>query len=442
MPLQERSADSVLQPSSKQVAHDPVDEVTLKQARDVLDDVKNKGEAGLRQHALRLGDIKQLDEKIVLDQEELKKAFESMSESEQKLLVRTADRIKGFAQAQRDSVKEIDVPILGGRAGHTVAPVEVAGCYAPGGRYPLPSSVLMTACTARVAGVKIVVVCSPKPHTVTLAAAYVAGADFFIKIGGAGAIGALAFGCLPGIPAADVIVGPGNRWVTAAKSIVSGRCGIDMLAGPSECLVWCDETANAEVVAADLLAQAEHDTDAVPVLVTSEPHGKETVAKVQKALEEQLKTLTTAATARESVNKKGFYVIGKDKAEALAVVNALGPEHLEVMTADSVADAKLCTSYGGLFIGTRSAEVFGDYGCGGINHVLPTSNTARYTGGLSVFTFLRIRTWLKIEDAQASQPLVSDAAQFARLEGLEGHARAAEQRRLADGNNKRAKTSD
>jgi histidinol dehydrogenase len=299
---------------------------------------------------------------------------------------------------------------------------------------------LMTACTARVAGVKTLVVCSPKPQPVTLAAAHVAGADFFIKVGGAGAIGAMAFGCMNGIPACDVIVGPGNRWVTAAKSIVSGRCGIDMLAGPSECLVWCDETADPQIVAADLLAQAEHDTDAIPMLVVAEPDAESTVSRVQDAIEQQLTTLPTASTARESVEKKGFYVICKNKLEAADVVNALGPEHLEVITKDSIEDAKRCSSYGGLFIGSRSAEVFGDYGCGGINHVLPTSNTARYTGGLSVFTFLRIRTWLRIESEQESQPLVNDAAQFARLEGLEGHARAAEKRQSSiESPNKRAK---
>lgn len=437
MPLQHRTPESVL--SSKVKLDDPIDDVTLAQAKQVLDDIRSKGEAGLREHALRLGDIKELNEKIVLDKEDLKLAFESLTEAERTLLTTTANRIRHFAQCQRDCIKPLDVDIQGGKAGHTIAPVEVAGCYAPGGRYPLPSSVLMTACTAHVAGVKTVVVCSPKPQTVTLAAAHMAKADYFVKVGGAGAIGVMAFGSLTGIPACDVIVGPGNRWVTAAKSIVSGRCGIDMLAGPSECLVWCDETADAETVAADLLAQAEHDVDAIPMLVTSEPYGQDTVDKVQAALENQLKTLPTAATAREAVNRKGFYVICKDKAEAAAVVNGLGPEHLEVMTKDCVEDAKSCTSYGGLFIGTRSAEVFGDYGCGGINHVLPTSNTARYTGGLSVFTFLRMRTYLRIEDPVASQKLVEDAAMFARMEGLEGHARAAERRKL-DSSNKKMKT--
>ncbi|KAH9260922.1 histidinol dehydrogenase [Batrachochytrium salamandrivorans] len=406
---------------------DPVDELTLKQAREVLDSIRAQGEAGLRQHALRLGDIAKLDEPIVISKQELKDAFLSMSVAEQQLLERTAQRIKHFAQAQRNALTDVDVAIQGGRAGHQIAPVEFAGCYAPGGRYPLPSSVLMTACTARVAGVKTIVVCSPKPHVVTLAAAHVAGADYFVKIGGAGAIGLMAYGCLAGIPACDVIVGPGNRWVTAAKSLVSGKCGIDMLAGPSECLVWGDDSACASTVASDLLAQSEHDVDAIPILVTT---SSELVGRVQHELESQLATLPTAPTAREAVKRQGFYVLCESEDQALAVVNSLGPEHLEVITKQSQVDAAKCTSYGGLFVGGRSAEVFGDYGAGP-NHVLPTSNTARYTGGLSVFTFIRIRTWLRIEDEHESQALVQDAAQLARLEGLEGHARASEQRLLS-----------
>lgn len=429
MPLTARTLSSVLTPSAL-TTNDPVDPQTLSEARAVLSDVQSHGMSGLTKHAVRLGDLKTLEDSCVASKEEMKQAFEGMSKIDQGVLERTAERVRAFAAKQRACLSELDTEILGGRAGHSVAPVEVAGCYAPGGRYPLPSSVLMTAITARVAGVKTVVVASPRPQPVTLAAAYCAGADFFIKIGGAGGIGAMAYGCVPGIPACDVIVGPGNRWVTAAKQLVSGRCGIDMLAGPSECLVWCDDSCDPSVVAADLLAQAEHDADAIPILVASGPLAQKIVDDVQAEIEAQLQVLPTASTARLAVEGKGFYVVCKDKQEAADVCNALGPEHLEVITKDSVEDAKMLTRYGGLFIGPRSAEVFGDYGAGP-NHVLPTSNTAKYTGGLSVFTFLRIRTWMKIEDELKSQELVEDAAHLARLEGLEGHARAAEKRRSA-----------
>ena len=186
----------------------------------------------------------------------------------QGVLTRTADRIRTFAEAQRKSLNDMTMKIPGGEAGHTVTPVNAAGCYAPGGRYPLPSSVLMTALTARAAGVPQVWVASPRPAVATLAAAHIAGADGLIAIGGAQAIGAMAYGV--GMPPCDVIVGPGNKWVTAAKSLVSGICGIDMLAGPSEVLVIADNTADADVIAADLLAQAEHDPDARPILISTD----------------------------------------------------------------------------------------------------------------------------------------------------------------------------
>jgi len=301
----------------------------------------------------------------------------------------------------------------------------VAGCYAPGGRYPLPSSVLMTAVTARVAGVKKVIVASPRPNATTLAAAHIAEADCVLAVGGAQAIAAMAFGIPGKLEMCDVIVVPGNKWVTAAKSLVSGKCAIDMLAGPSECLVIADDSADAKTVAADLLAQAEHDTAAVPILVTT---SQSLLDDVNEQLISQLEVLPTASTARESCSNNGFAVLCPDMKSCIEVSDMLAPEHLEVMTEDYQKVADQLSNYGGLFIGTRAAEVFGDYGAGP-NHVLPTGGTARYTGGLSVHTFLRVRTWMRIDDAQASQALVEDAAQLARLEGLEGHARAAEARR-------------
>lgn len=272
----------------------------------------------------------------------------------------------------------------------------------------------MTAVTARVAGVQTVFVASPRPADITIAAAYVAGADALMAIGGAQAIAALAYG-VGGVPECDVIVGPGNRWVTAAKSIVSGKCGIDMLAGPSECLVLADESADAALIAADLIAQAEHDTDALPVLVTThEP----LVAAVEAELAIQLAKLPSPnkETATVAVGK-GFAVVTSTLEQALAVTDTLGPEHLEVQMKDSDLVWKRVKNYGGMFVGSNTAEVFGDYGAGP-NHVLPTSGTARYTGGLSVFTFLRIRTWLKSEESVTDKAglntVIEDSAALAR----------------------------
>lgn len=310
------------------------------------------------------------------------------------MLQRVAGRIRTFAEAQRAAITDINVKIPGGTAGHTVAPCATAGCYAPGGRYPLPSSVLMTAITARVAGVSTVWVASPRPADITIAAAYVAGADALLCVGGAQAIAAMAYG-VGQVPACDVIVGPGNRWVTAAKSIVSGHCAIDMLAGPSECLVLADESADPSYIAADLLAQAEHDTDALPVLVTT---SESLAAQVDAELTKQLAVLPTRETAAVST-AKGFCVVCGNMDDALKVVDTIGPEHLEIQCKDADTLWKKVKNYGGMFIGSNTAEVFGDYGAGP-NHVLPTSGTARYTGGLSVFTFL-VSQPARADDASA-----------------------------------------
>jgi len=403
---------------------DPVIPSARAQAAEILEAVSSLGYAGLEREALRLGDIPAAGAQLIYPKAELKRAFDALPPASQALLVRVAGRIESFALAQRASVRDVEAPIPGGVAGQQVVAMEVAGCYAPGGRYPLPSSVLMTAITARAAGVKTVWVASPRPVPVTLAAAHVAGADALLAAGGAQAVAAFAYG-VEGVPACDIIVGPGNRWVTAAKSLVAGRCAIDMLAGPSECLCLCDETADASVVARDLIAQAEHDTDAMPILVTTDAS---LPARVNAEIEAQLATLPTAEVARVAISK-GIAVTCADLAEAIAVTDRFAPEHLEVMTRDARAVSGRISHYGGLFIGARAAEVFGDYGAGP-NHVLPTGGTGRYTGGLSVHSFLRIRTWMDITDGAASQGLVEDAAALARLEGLEGHARAAEARRL------------
>jgi len=279
----------------------------------------------------------------------------------------------------------------------------------------------MTAVTARAAGVKRVLVASPKPSTVTLAAAGIAEADSLIALGGAQVIGAMAFG-VEGVDACDVIVGPGNRWVTAAKRYVSGYVGIDMLAGPSELVVWADETANAEVIAADLIAQAEHDTDALPVLVTT---SRDLAVKVNSALEQQLHSLPNAGTARTAL-AAGYAVLVDSVEEAADACNRLAPEHLEVHVEDLEDAASRLDHFGALFLGGGAAEVFGDYGVGP-NHVLPTGGNARFSAGLSILTFLRMRTWMS-SGAGPDKDVIRDTAALARLEGLEGHARAAEAR--------------
>jgi phosphoribosyl-ATP pyrophosphohydrolase/phosphoribosyl-AMP cyclohydrolase/histidinol dehydrogenase len=398
-----------------------VDAATLASAAAIVAEVRERGEVALRAWAEKLGDLLP-EAPLVLGRAALEEAFVALPVADQQLLVRTTTRIRAFAEAQRAALGEVTVPIPGGRAGHAVAPVERAGCYAPGGRFPLPSSVLMTVVTARAAGVDEVWVASPRPAPMTLAAAYVAGADALLAVGGAQAIAALAYGAGV-VPPCDVVVGPGNRWVTAAKKLVAGDVGIDMLAGPSELVVLADASADADVIAADLLAQAEHDPDAVPILVTTD----EALAdRVDAALVHQLATLPTAATARAAL-ANGASVLAPDVEAAIEACNRLAPEHLEVMLGDPWSAVPRLRHYGGLFVGPHAAEVLGDYGTGP-NHVLPTGRTARHVGGLSVLTFLRVRTWIEVTSPADAAPLVHDAAALARHEGLEAHARAAEQR--------------
>jgi len=415
---------------------DPVDETALSQAKAIIGELRPNGNGPvdgkkLLDVAKRLGDVPADHAgSYTISVEDCKAAFDGLTDTERNSLLNIHRRVKVFAEAQRKSVTDIEIDIPGGKAGHTVSPCRAAGCYAPGGRYPLPSSVIMTAVTARAAGCDTVILASPRPAPITLAAAHIAGADLFLCVGGAQAVASMAYGVGESevgaaVPSCDVIVGPGNKWVTAAKSIVSGPCGIDMLAGPSEVLVVADETAKAEVVAADLIAQAEHDVVARAILLSN---SQKIIDDVDAAVATQLACLPepNQSTAREAF-KQSFAVICDSVDECIAISDDIAPEHLEIQTKDAMAVGMKCKNYGGLFVGEHAAEVLGDYGAGP-NHTLPTGGTGRYTGGLSVFNFLRIRTWMRVDDKQASQPMVDDSIVMARLEGLEGHARAAEAR--------------
>lgn len=395
-----------------------VDRETLAAARDIVDRVREGGETALREYGERFGDLA-AGAPLVVRRERLEEVLARQPREVRELLERTAGRIRRFAAAQLAALSEIEVAVPGGRAGHRVSAVERAGCYAPGGRFPLPSSVLMTVIPARVAGVAEVWVASPRPATVTLAAAAVAGADALLTVGGAHAVAALAYGAGP-VPAADVVVGPGNRWVTAAKKLVAGDVGIDMLAGPSELVVLADASADPALVAADLLAQAEHDPDALPILVTTD---RALADAIDVELDRQLADLPTRVTA-EAALANGFTVMAPDLDAAIAACDRLAPEHLQVLTADASAVAGRLRNWGGLFIGARAAEVLGDYGLGP-NHTLPTGGVARFKGGLSVLDFVRVHTWLEAGPGDELSTVARDAAALAQLEGLEAHARAA-----------------
>jgi phosphoribosyl-ATP pyrophosphohydrolase/phosphoribosyl-AMP cyclohydrolase/histidinol dehydrogenase len=392
----------------------PLDPDTLRSAADIVEDVRVNGEPALRRHGERFGDLEPHGQ-IVHGPDALAGAAASLDDDELRLLERVAERIRRFAEEQRRGLGDLDVPVAGGRAGHRWVPVASVGAYAPGGLHPLPSSVLMTVIPARVAGVGQVWLASPHPTPVTLAAAAVAGADGLLAIGGAQAIAALAFGTVS--PACDLVVGPGNKWVTAAKKHLYGEVGIDGLAGPSEILVIADGSADPELVAADLLAQAEHDTDAIPVLITT----SEALADaVEHAITGQLADLPTSDVASAALGN-GFTLVIDSLSEAVAASEQVAPEHLALHVDDPGDLLDGLGAYGSVFVGGASAEAFADYGVGP-NHVLPTGGGARFQSGLSVFTYLKAPTWSRLDDPS---PLVEDTMLLARLEGLEAHARAA-----------------
>lgn len=434
---------------SLEIKH-PVDPQALEQAKEILAELQETkngqvDKSKLLKVAKRLGDIPKdggastVD--LIVTKEACQAAFDGLTDADRQALVNIHARVKAFADMQRQSVKDMEMDIPGGKAGHTVSACRAAGCYAPGGRYPLPSSVIMTAVTARAAGCETVVLCSPRPAPITLAAGHICGVDLFLCIGGAQAIATMAYGTTDGtVPRCDVICGPGNKWVTAAKSIVSGHCGIDMLAGPSEVLVICDDTAQPEIVAADLIAQAEHDVVARAILLST---CSETIEKVDEQVKQQIDCLPepNKSTALEAL-KQSFAVKCESVEECIKISDDIAPEHLEIQTRDAMKVGQACANYGGLFVGEHAAEVLGDYGAGP-NHTLPTGGTGRYTGGLSVFNFLRIRTWMRVDQPEASQCMIDDSITMARLEGLEGHARAAETRSLTKTPSfKKAKTTD
>lgn len=395
----------------------PVDPGTLAEAAAIVEDVRRRGETALREHGERLGDLGPGDE-IVLDRAGLEQATTAITGEQLSLLERVTGRVHAFATEQRRALGEVDVPVQGGRAGHRWIPVSSAGAYVPGGRHPLPSSATMTIVPARVAGVETVWAASPRPTPVTLAAAAIAGASGLLAVGGAQAVAALAFGTLS--PPCQMIVGPGNKWVTAAKKHLYGEIGIDGLAGPSEILVVADDSADPDLVAADLLAQAEHDTEATPMLVTT---SESLLGRVEASIGVQLSDLPTSKTAAAALGN-GFALVVASLQEAALAADELAPEHLALHVEDGEELALSLHSYGSLFIGGGSAEAFADYGVGP-NHVLPTGGGARYQSGLSVLTFLRSPTWSRLDDPAV---LVDDTVHLARLEGLEAHARAARMR--------------
>lgn len=362
--------------------------------------------------------------------EELKNENPALIES----LLYAKQNIEGFALAQKKAYCDFSLEVANGvKASQRVLPVERAGVYIPAGRYPLVSSVLMNVLPAKVAGVKSLALCTPPtkqgPYPANrniLAAAHLCGVEEVFSVGGAQAVAALAYGT-QSIKAVDVITGPGNSYVAEAKKQVYGKVGIDMMAGPTEVLIIADGSTDSAFVAADLLAQSEHDTFArATLLSTSEDFAKKVQAQIEKLLKE-----TPSEVAQKSIEQNGAIVLCKTLEECAEIANKMASEHLELAVTDRALQEKLVAqlyNYGSLFVGSLPCEVLGDYSAG-VNHTLPTMGAARYTGGLSVRTFLKVVTGLSAEEgALGIKVLARHAAVIAENEGLTFHKKAADLR--------------
>ncbi len=383
----------------------------------ILSEVKKDGDKAIQKYTKKFDNLALKDFK--LSKEQIKNAYKQVNPRDIQMLKKAAANIKSFARKQLETFKNFEITKNGVTLGQTIVPIEKVGCYVPGGRYPLPSSALMTVIPAKVAEVKEIIVCSPKIHPLTIVAADLAGAHKIFNIGGVQAIGALAYGT-KSVPTVNKIVGPGNKYIAAAKKQVYGIVGIDFIAGPSEVLIIADESGNPAFIAADLLAQAEHDPQARCDLLTT---SKKIAQEVNQEIEIQLAKLSTKETAKIAL-KNGKIVIIKTLAQAVEISNKRAPEHLELQIKNPKALMPKLINYGSLFIGNYSAEVFGDY-CSGTNHTLPTNGASHYTGGLSVKEYIKILTYQKM-NRKSCINLGKIASRLADLEGLKAHKNAAD----------------
>lgn len=389
----------------------------------IISDVKNRGDEAIREYSLKFGDGELAEFEV--SKAEIEAAYSQTPKEIIQALECAVKNVGDFAAAQLDCIKQLKTSKDGITLGHSIISLERTGAYVPGGNYPLPSSVIMSVVPAKVAGVREVIVCSPRIKDSTLAACKIAGADRVFRIGGVQAIAGMAYGTEK-IPKVDKITGPGNKYVTAAKKEVYGVCGIDFLAGPSEVMIIADQTANPSFIAADLLAQCEHDTDARGFLVTtSEKLADETIKKVYEFLE----SLSTKEIATHSI-AQSLVILVENIEQAIEIADRKAPEHLEICYQDAERDIEKYRNYGSLFVGNDSAEVFGDY-CSGTNHVLPTNGVARYSGGLSVFDFVKIQTYQNITKESALKNIADMASTLANIEGLMAHKLSADLRKLS-----------
>ena len=391
---------------------------------DILHQVKSKGDEAVIEYSnrfdhLQVSDIDQLE----ITQSELLKALEDLPHDQSKALLTAAERVRRYHERQRSEswqYEEEDGTMLG----QQITALDRVGIYVPGGKASYPSSVLMNAIPAHVAGVKEIIMVVPTPggevNQLVLAAAAAAGVSRVFTIGGAQAVAALAYGTQT-IPKVDKIVGPGNIYVATAKRFVFGEVGIDMIAGPSEILVVCDGKTDPDWIAMDLFSQAEHDEDAQAILISWD---EKFLKDVENSINKLLPTMERQDMIRASLSGRGALIKVKDLDEAISISNRIAPEHLELSVEDPVTVAKQVRHAGAIFMGRYTAEALGDY-CAGPNHVLPTSGTARFSSPLGVYDFQK-RSSLIMCSSEGASELGKVASVLARGEGLTAHARSAE----------------
>jgi len=402
------------------------DKAVQARVEEILASVKQRGDAAVVEATNRFDRLAatSMDE-LQLTPEQLKRAFDNLPAEQREALSSAAERIKCYHERQKPSswqYEEADGTVLGQK----VAPLDRAGIYVPGGKAAYPSSVLMNAIPAHVAGVREIVMVVPTPDGVlnelVLAAAHLAGVDYVFTIGGAQAVAALAYGT-ESVPRVDKIVGPGNIYVATAKRAVFGQVGIDMIAGPSEIMVISDGQTDPDWLAMDLFSQAEHDEDAQAILVSWDAGHLDAV---ESAIERLLPTLEREEIVRESLRKRGALVLCQDAQEAITLINRIAPEHLELSVAAPETWLDDIRHAGAIFMGRYTAEALGDY-CAGPNHVLPTSGTARFSSPLGVYDFQKRSSIIHCSAGGASE-LGKIASVLARGESLTAHARSAEYR--------------
>ncbi|WP_108367837.1 histidinol dehydrogenase [Enterobacter hormaechei] len=386
----------------------------------IIERVKTEGDTALRAFSQQFDNV--VPTQFEVSEQEIAEALQGMDAQTRRDSEFAINQVRRFAQAQLATMQPLEVETLPGvHLGHRIIAVQTVGCYVPGGRYPILSAPVMSIVPATVAGCEQIIACLPPgAHPTMIAVCHLAGAHRIFRVGGAQAIAAMAWGT-ESIPSVDKIVGPGNAFVNEAKRQVFGRVGIDALAGPSEIFTIADDSADPRILAADMLAQAEHDIHTrVGLATTSRDIAERTLAEVER----QLASLPTAATAGEAWRRQGEIVLCEDEAQLIAFADHMATEHLQVHTRDPHATAAKIRNYGSLFIGQNASVVFSDKCCG-TNHTLPTMAAARYTGGLWVGAYVKICThqWI---DEQGIPAIAEPAIRQSRTEGMQGHRRAAE----------------